>query len=95
MRLDAQSHAGESWSGWFSVAPRYASFARAASALMVEAWSGVRSMQSAAEAMGVVLTRFYQLEARALQLIVSGDGVREAASSRPSLAGCGSRSAAA
>ncbi|HEX6813993.1 MAG TPA: hypothetical protein VF384_20385 [Planctomycetota bacterium] len=45
--------------------------ARRIAALMLEAWSGVRSTQSASEAMGVALTRFYQLEARALQLIVS------------------------
>lgn len=45
--------------------------ARRKAALMLEAWSGVRSTQSASEAMGVALTRFYQLEARALQLIVS------------------------
>ena len=45
--------------------------ARRQAALLLEAWSGVRSTQSASEAMGVALTRFYQLEARALQLIVS------------------------
>lgn len=45
--------------------------ARRQAALLLEAWSGVRSTQSASEAMGVVLTRFYQLEARALQMIVS------------------------
>ena len=39
-------------------------------ALLLEAWSGVRSTQSAADAMGIVLTRFYQLEARALQSLV-------------------------
>jgi hypothetical protein len=45
--------------------------ARRLAALLLEAWSGVRSTQSASEAMGVALPRFYQLEARALQLIVS------------------------
>jgi hypothetical protein len=45
--------------------------ARRTAALLLEAWSGVRSTQSASDAMGVALTRFYQLEARALQLIVS------------------------
>src|SRR5262252_4048132 len=45
--------------------------ARRSAALLLEAWSGVRSTTSASEAMGVALTRFYQLEARALQLLVS------------------------
>ena len=45
--------------------------ARRQAALLVEAWCGVRSTQSASEAMGVALPRFYHLEARALQLIVS------------------------
>jgi len=45
--------------------------ARRLAALLLEAWSGVRSTVSASEAMGVALTRFYQLEARALQMIVS------------------------
>lgn len=45
--------------------------ARRLAALLLEAWSGVRSTVSAAEAMGIVLTRFYQLEARALQAIVT------------------------
>lgn len=45
--------------------------ARRSAALLLEAWSGVRSTPSAAEAMGVALVRFYQLEARAVQLIVS------------------------
>ena len=45
--------------------------ARQKAALLIEAWSGVRSTQSASDAMGVALTRFYQLEARALQLLVS------------------------
>lgn len=45
--------------------------ARRQAALLLEAWSGVRSTQSASDAMGVALTRFYQLEARALQLLVS------------------------
>lgn len=45
--------------------------ARRLAALMLEAWSGVRTTQSASDAMGVALTRFYQLEARVLQAIVS------------------------
>jgi type II secretory pathway component PulJ len=45
--------------------------ARRLAALLLEAWSGVRSTQSASEAMGVAVTRFYQLEARALQMMVS------------------------
>jgi len=45
--------------------------ARRKAALLLEAWSGVRSTTSASEAMGVALPRFYQLEARALQLIVA------------------------
>lgn len=45
--------------------------ARRLAALLLEAWSGVRSTQSAADAMGIVLTRFYQLEARALQSLVA------------------------
>ncbi len=45
--------------------------ARQKAALLIEAWSGVRTTQSASDAMGVALTRFYQLEARALQLLVS------------------------
>ena len=45
--------------------------ARRQAALLLEAWSGVRSTQSASEAMGVALPRFYHLEARALQLLVS------------------------
>jgi hypothetical protein len=45
--------------------------ARRQAALLLEVWSGVRTTQAAAEAMGVAVTRFYQLEARALQLIVS------------------------
>ncbi|HEX6813061.1 MAG TPA: hypothetical protein VF384_15660 [Planctomycetota bacterium] len=44
--------------------------ARRLTALLLEAWSGVRSTQSASDAMGVALPRFYQLEARALQMIV-------------------------
>ena len=44
--------------------------ARRHAALLLEAWSGVRSTQSASDAMGIALTRFYQLEARALQAIV-------------------------
>ena len=45
--------------------------ARRQAALLLEVWSGVRTAQAASEAMGVAVTRFYQLEARALQLIVS------------------------
>lgn len=45
--------------------------ARRLAALMLEAWSGVRTTQSASDAMGVALTRFYQLEARVLQTIVT------------------------
>jgi len=45
--------------------------ARRQAALLIEAWSGVRSTQSASEAMGVALPRFYHLEARALQVLVS------------------------
>lgn len=45
--------------------------ARRLAALLLEAWSGVRSTQSAADAMGVAVTRFYQLEARALQSLVA------------------------
>ncbi len=45
--------------------------ARRSAALMLEVWSGVRTTQSASLAMGVAVTRFYQLEARALQMIVS------------------------
>lgn len=45
--------------------------ARRQAALLLEVWSGVRTTQAASEAMGVAVTRFYQLEARALQLLVS------------------------
>ena len=45
--------------------------ARRTAALMLEVWSGVRTTQSASDAMGVAVTRFYQLEARALQMVVS------------------------
>ena len=45
--------------------------ARRMAALLLEAWSGVRTTQAASEAMGVALARFYQLEARALQMMVS------------------------
>ena len=44
--------------------------ARRLAALMLEAWCGVRTTQSASEAMGVALVRYYQLEARALQAVV-------------------------
>src|SRR5262245_30421707 len=45
--------------------------ARRSAALLLEVWSGVRTTQAASEAMGVAVTRFYQLEARALQMMVS------------------------
>jgi hypothetical protein len=45
--------------------------ARRQAALLLEVWSGVRTAQAASEAMGVAATRFYQLEARALQMMVS------------------------
>jgi hypothetical protein len=45
--------------------------ARRSAALLLEAWCGVRSTQSASEAMGVALPRFYHLEARALGVLVS------------------------
>ncbi|HLT03296.1 MAG TPA: hypothetical protein VK001_14025 [Geminicoccaceae bacterium] len=44
--------------------------ARRLAALLLEAWCGVRTTQSASEGMGVAITRFYQLEARALQAVV-------------------------
>src|SRR5690348_10825043 len=46
--------------------------ARRLAALLLEAWCGARSTQSASEAMGVTLPRYYQLEGRALQAIVAG-----------------------
>ncbi len=45
--------------------------ARRLVALLLEAWSGVRSTLATSEAMGVTLPRFYQLEARALQMLVT------------------------
>jgi hypothetical protein len=45
--------------------------ARRLTALLLETWSGVRTTLSASEAMGVTLPRFYQLEARALQTMVT------------------------
>lgn len=45
--------------------------ARRQAALLLEVWSGVRTMQAASDAMGIAVTRFYQLEARALQMMVS------------------------
>jgi hypothetical protein len=45
--------------------------ARRHAALLMEVWSGVRTTQAASEAMGIAVTRFYQLEARALQMMVS------------------------
>jgi hypothetical protein len=45
--------------------------ARRLAALMMEAWSGVRSTQAACAAMGISVTRFYQLEARAVQHLVA------------------------
>jgi hypothetical protein len=53
-----------------ATAVRGSQAARRHAALLLEAWSGVRSTQAASDAMGVALTRFYQLEARALQAIV-------------------------
>ena len=44
--------------------------ARRLAALLLEAWCGVRTTQSASEAMGVALPRYYQLEARVLEAIV-------------------------
>ena len=45
--------------------------ARRQAALLLEVWSGVRTTQAASEAMGIAMPRFYQLEARALQMMVS------------------------
>lgn len=45
--------------------------ARRLAALLLEVWSGVRTAQAASDAMGVTVTRFYQLEARALQVMVA------------------------
>jgi hypothetical protein len=45
--------------------------ARRLTALLLEAWSGVRTTMATSEAMGVTLPRFYQLEARALQVLVT------------------------
>jgi hypothetical protein len=45
--------------------------ARRSAALLLEAWSGVRSTTSASAAMGVALPRFYHLEARALEMLVA------------------------
>lgn len=45
--------------------------ARRQAALLLEVWCGVRTTQSASEAMGVAVTRFYQLEVRALQMVVA------------------------
>jgi hypothetical protein len=45
--------------------------ARRQAALLLEVWCGVRTTQAASDAMGVAVTRFYQLEARALQMVVS------------------------
>ena len=45
--------------------------ARRQAALLMEVWSGVRTTQAASEAMGIAVTRFYQLEARALQMMVA------------------------
>ena len=45
--------------------------ARRQAALLLEVWSGVRTMQAASDAMGIAVTRFYQLEVRALQMMVS------------------------
>lgn len=45
--------------------------ARRQAALLLEVWCGVRTTQAASDAMGVAVTRFYQLEARALQMVVA------------------------
>ncbi len=45
--------------------------ARRHAALLLEVWCGVRTTQAASDAMGVAVTRFYQLEARALQMVVA------------------------
>ena len=45
--------------------------ARRCAALLLEAWCGLRTTQAASEAMGVSFTRYYQLEARALQAVVA------------------------
>ena len=45
--------------------------ARRLAALLLEAWCGLRTAQSASEAMAVAPTRYYQLEARALQAVVA------------------------
>jgi hypothetical protein len=45
--------------------------ARRLAALVLESWCGVRTTQSASDAIGVALPRFYQLEARALQALVA------------------------
>jgi hypothetical protein len=45
--------------------------ARRSAALLMEAWCGVRSTQSASAAMGVALPRFYHLEARGLEMLVA------------------------
>lgn len=45
--------------------------ARRLAALMLESWCGVRTTQAASEAMGMTLSRYYQLEARALQAVVA------------------------
>lgn len=45
--------------------------ARRQAALLLEVWSGVRTALSASAAMGVAAPRFYQLEVRALQMMVS------------------------
>jgi hypothetical protein len=45
--------------------------ARRMAALVLESWSGARGPVDAARAMGVALVRYYQLEARALQAVIS------------------------
>lgn len=45
--------------------------ARRQAALLLEVWSGVRTALSASAAMGIAVPRFYQLEVRALQMMVS------------------------
>jgi hypothetical protein len=45
--------------------------ARKQAALVLEAWSGACGPVEAAERMGVALVRYYQLESRALQAVIS------------------------
>jgi len=52
-------------------AARGSEAARRHAALLLEAWCGLRTTQATSEAMGVSFTRYYQLEARALQAVVA------------------------